>query len=159
MKRIPFTIEKFNELGGISKCKCVTRDGQPVLIYTVSRQHRLHKIAGDINSFDAGPAMGIWGVDGRFDLHNESSYDLFILDETAPKLRAWSIGEVPVGALIRHKEWAGNGYFTTILSRGSSGVSFSYNGGIWVQTREQIAEQWEHSTDGGKTWHPCGVLE
>jgi len=157
MKKIPFTIEKFNELGGIGKCKCVTRDGRSVLIYTVSRPHRF-RVAGDTDGSDPSPTT--WCADGKFVANCESSrHDLFILDETPPKLRAWSIGEVPVGALIRRNEWAGTGCCTTILSRGLSSVSISYDGGISVQAREQIAKHWEHSTDGGKTWRPCGVLE
>jgi len=60
------------------------------------------------------------------------------------KLRPWTADEVPLGAWMR--------------SRGL------YGRHLITHTQEQGDREWwlkacEHSTDGGKTWHPCGVRE
>jgi len=59
-------------------------------------------------------------------------------------LRPWTADEVPLGAWIRSKGLYGRQIIT--------------------HTAEQKDREWwlkasEHSTDGGKTWLPCGVVE
>jgi hypothetical protein len=61
-----------------------------------------------------------------------------------PVLRPWTADEVPLGAWMR--------------SRGLIGRQ------IITHTAEEEDRAWwlkasEHSTDGGKTWLPCGVVE
>lgn len=75
-----------------------------------------------------------------------------------PKLRPWKPEEVPVGALVRP--------MTCIESRCLiSGVDSSSIDIPWRNWDEKelrfssLLVGWEHSTDNGKTWHPCGVEE
>ena len=60
-------------------------------------------------------------------------------------LRPWTADEVPLGAWIRFKKAP---YDRHLLG--------------WVSCqadREMWLEEREHSTDGGVTWKPCGVVE
>lgn len=76
--------------------------------------------------------------------------------KTPQKLRPWKPDELPLGAWIRTK--------------GSSDVSIAIavrNGLLtWSDGKEcysvnptHLFNNFEHSTDQGKTWLPCGVLE
>jgi hypothetical protein len=69
------------------------------------------------------------------------------------KLRAWTADEVPLGAWIKskHDHWK-----SLILEVDKLGKICVYGGTIF---REAALENHEHSLDGGKTWHPCGVME
>ncbi len=61
------------------------------------------------------------------------------------KLRPWTSDEVPLGAWIR-----------TLINPANRWV-------ITYTANELVRSYWfsdhEHSTDGGKTWKPCGVEE
>jgi hypothetical protein len=60
-------------------------------------------------------------------------------------LRPWTADEVPLGAQMRFK--------LTPSKRHLLGcVSEQVDRELWLSQRE-------HSTDGGKTWLPCGVVE
>ena len=63
----------------------------------------------------------------------------------APVLRPWTADEVPLGAWMRSKH---NPQDRMLIH--------------WVNSQAD-RELWlgknEHSTDGGKTWLPCGVVE
>lgn len=70
------------------------------------------------------------------------------------KIRPWRTDEVPIGAILRYK---GNNHSTRTLivcnqEKGLCGYNthFAY---------DYLRDYMEHSTDGGKTWHPCGVME
>lgn len=62
-----------------------------------------------------------------------------------PSYRAWTADEVPLGAWIRETE---EGAIRRIIV---STLDESY--------RLKWLQHCEHSTDGGKTWLPCGVME
>jgi hypothetical protein len=61
-----------------------------------------------------------------------------------PTFRPWTSDEVPLGAIMRTKGLEGR----CIIIDTETSDDRSY----WLNARE-------HSTDGGKTWHPCGVME
>jgi hypothetical protein len=61
-------------------------------------------------------------------------------------LRPWTADEVPLGAQVRSKSYHPD-HRSMIIQSGNS------------MTREGWLTCYEHSTDGGKTWHPCGVME
>lgn len=72
--------------------------------------------------------------------------------------RPWRSGEVPVGALIRFK----NIHSSRVIITGvvGDGITDSSAGGFpskygFVYAMDKL----EHSTDGGKTWLPCGIVE
>ena len=61
------------------------------------------------------------------------------------KLRPWTPDEVPLGAWMRFKR---NPQDRVLLGW----VSVQSDRDLWLDERE-------YSTDGGKTWLPCGVVE
>ena len=74
---------------------------------------------------------------------NWSAYDYRI--KPTETLRPWTADEVPLGAWIRCKK--------TPHDRHLLGwVSDQTDRELWLDERE-------YSTDGGKTWLPCGVVE
>lgn len=60
-------------------------------------------------------------------------------------LRPWTADEVPLGVWIRFKKVIDD---RSILAWTSNQADRN----MWLEERE-------HSTDGGKTWLPCGVVE
>jgi hypothetical protein len=64
----------------------------------------------------------------------------------APVLRPWTADEVPLGAQVRSKSYHPD-HRSMIIQSGNS------------MTREGWLVGYEHSTDGGKTWKECGVME
>ena len=60
-------------------------------------------------------------------------------------IRPWTADEVPLGAWIRYKRAL---HDRSILAWTSNQADRD----MWLDERE-------HSTDGGKTWLPCGVVE
>ena len=60
-------------------------------------------------------------------------------------LRPWTADEVPLGAWIRNVT---NREYRWLINTSSLDHS-----------RKEWLQQCEHSTDGGVTWKPCGVVE
>jgi len=77
-----------------------------------------------------------------------------------PKLRPWKPEEVPVGMLIRNKDRLYNAR-TLILATSDRGILKFGKSSVCpdVLDFDSALANYEHSTDSGKTWHPCGVLE
>lgn len=71
----------------------------------------------------------------------------------AKKFRPWEFGEVPVGALTRHK--IDGGEVLMIVGRLSSGALIAGDHGPYPFN--DLLKMCEHSIDGGRTWIPCGV--
>jgi hypothetical protein len=71
--------------------------------------------------------------------------DTFYRIKPAAKLRPWTVDEVPLGAWMRFKR---NPQDRVLLGW----VSVQSDRDLWLDERE-------YSTDGGKTWLPCGVVE
>ena len=71
--------------------------------------------------------------------------DTFYRIKPAAKLRPWTADEVPLGAWIRYKRAL---HDRSILAWTSNQADRD----MWMDERE-------HSTDGGVTWKPCGVME
>lgn len=73
-----------------------------------------------------------------------------------PKLRPWTAEEVPLGAWVRRKGTTIPVFLMVcvgpelITTHGATDTFHKFS---------QFLEYAEHSTDGGKTWLPCGVLE
>ena len=65
--------------------------------------------------------------------------------KSTPTLRPWTADEVPLGAWMRFKR---NPQDRVLLGW----VSVQADRDLWLDERE-------YSTDGGKTWLPCGVVE
>jgi hypothetical protein len=83
-----------------------------------------------------------------------STYRIHPDDLNPPKLRPWRQEEVPVGAQIRYKNnsLAHRHLIVSSSPCGLAGHDTNWDYGL-------LFSAMEHSTDNGKTWHPCGVLE
>lgn len=62
-----------------------------------------------------------------------------------PTYRPWTADEVPLGAQARNREHPKTRW---LIDRTSS-----------EENRKDWCKNYEHSTDGGVTWKPCGVVE
>jgi hypothetical protein len=60
-------------------------------------------------------------------------------------LRPWTADKMPLGAQMRSKLDPSRRWLAC-----NTGTD---------NDRMELLETSEHSTDGGKTWHPCGVME
>jgi len=76
------------------------------------------------------------------------------------KFRPWAADEVPLGAWIRSKQGPTRGF-------GHGIIIYADDGGVpmpcgiqnsWVGFHD-LLNNFEHSTDNGKTWKPCGMEE
>ena len=89
-----------------------------------------------------GAGSGVWTSTDN-PLWNWEHYDYRI--KPTAKLRPWTADEVPLGAWMRFKR---NPEDRVLLGW----VSVQADRDLWLDERE-------YSTDGGKTWLPCGVME
>lgn len=72
-------------------------------------------------------------------------------------LRPWKPEEVPVGCLLRYKNYPETVFLC--LGYNSSKISEPiFDSGNECLTFEQALKNREHSIDKGKTWLPCGVI-
>ena len=76
-------------------------------------------------------------------LWNWEHYDYRI--KPTPVLRPWTADEVPLGMQARNSKYPKTRW---LIDRTSS-----------EENRIDWCKNYEHSTDGGKTWLPCGVVE
>ena len=72
-------------------------------------------------------------------------FDCTFRIKPTPTLRPWTADEVPLGAWMRN---APDGQYRWLISSSSLDES-----------RKAWLNDCEHSTDGGKNWLPCGVVE
>ncbi len=88
-----------------------------------------------------------------FTIDVEADFSFYRHKPAQPKLRPWRPEEVPVGALIK------NEHLTSMI------VGAHTNEDIYVGHVDHLfncrtfGSNWQHSTDHGKTWLPCGILE
>lgn len=102
-----------------------------------------------------------FGSNDTMDGFDEFEYRI----KPTPKLRAWnSASEIPIGAITRTKEDGANGIRQMILWVGmhhaclSCSKAFSKTNGYGMDVDfKGLLEIYEHSTDNGATWKPCGV--
>jgi len=69
-------------------------------------------------------------------------------------LRPWTADEVPLGCILKTKST--NSVWLLI---GRNNVGEILIAGDNYQSPEWLLREYEHSTDGGKNWLPCGVVE
>ncbi len=101
-----------------------------------------------------------WTDNGALYIGTESIDDL-VAPWEEPKLRPWTRDEFPHWCAIRRKQgdqndpWKDSIQFATTLVPEGCYIARSSAPYTW----QYLLESYEHSTDGGKTWHPCGVME
>lgn len=86
----------------------------------------------------------------------DPSYEFRV--KPTPKPRPWKPEEVPHLARIRRKSWPGIEY-STIVGIGEGSIEYTTGGGCDSVRFDSALEHFTYSTDGGKTWAPCGVME
>lgn len=98
-------------------------------------------------------------ADGNYSLI--ATIDRYRIKPTEPILRPWKPEEVPVGALIRVKvtKYLDGLHIQMILYICPCGVTLSARNGHMECEIKELASTYEHSSDHGKTWLPCGVME
>ncbi len=72
------------------------------------------------------------------------------------KWRPWTAEEVPVGAMVSHKFDTQRAERSLITHCNGSMLWTGFEPGIPREMLKAL-EKWDHSTDHGKTWLPCGV--
>jgi hypothetical protein len=75
-----------------------------------------------------------------------------------PKLRAWKPEEVPLGCWFICEK-TDMRFAAAVVSDIGVLMGSQYNGNQSWHKFEYLLASFKHSIDGGKTWHPCGVLE
>ena len=79
-----------------------------------------------------------------------------------PKLRPWKPEDVPMPCILRPMGGNSHQAMWLVLTVSSSGVATAdchVKGETRLASFEALLLHNEHSTDGGKTWKPCGVEE
>ena len=71
------------------------------------------------------------------------------------KLRPWKPEEVPVGAQVKNE--SNPSLRMLIVCAWDFGVRLIDGGSMPIMRHDQMLNGFTHSTDGGKTWDPCGV--
>lgn len=72
---------------------------------------------------------------------------------TEPKLRQWKLEEVPFSArfrIIGHEWWS---FLSGVNTDGNPVIAMTNE----PETASNLLRGWEHSTDNGVTWKPCGI--
>lgn len=92
--------------------------------------------------------------------------ELIFRVEPQVKIRPWKAEEVPVGAVMRHKDWVGSG---NLLITGVWDDCVMWmtpaNRLVELQFQKMVEDGWEYSIDpvgtpqSKRTWRPCGVVE
>lgn len=134
-----------------------TRDGRKAFVgFRIPGMNRSCPWVGRIDA-----CVYTWVENGSYRLDSESPEDL-IAEWSEPKLRPWRPEEVPVGAWYRDK---GSRNVVMIIAYTPKDafpirfVSWTNSDRISGDSPEEALEAREHSTDGGKTWLPCGMME
>lgn len=150
MKTKPFNIDEAK-----AGAKVVNKAGNPVRL-----------VCFDGESYYSGKHQQIidsmartYSADGIFN-HNDwsdGSCDLLLVSE--PKLRPWKASEVPMPAILRSSDGHIRWQILSVSSFGVATANATMCGQTSIARFEALLECNEHSTDGGKTWKPCGVEE
>jgi hypothetical protein len=71
-----------------------------------------------------------------------------------PTYRPWTADEVPLGCILKTKS---TNSVWLLIGRNNAGEILI--AGDEYRSPEWLLAEYEHSTDGGVTWKPCGVVE
>ena len=112
---------------------CNTRDAAAVMLAWAPGKEVEYKLYGDSK----------WRWSTTCPSWNWEAFE-FRIKPTA-KLRPWTADEVPVFSLMRQKAYPNHEWL--LIAVGNDDI------------RSDFLNGYEHSTDCGKTWLPCGVME
>lgn len=133
-----------------------TRDGRKAF---VGFNHSVRKSSQWVGYIDGQESLYSWSYSGLYCSDIGSDFDL-VAEWAKPKLRPWKFGEVPSGAWYARK--IAPAQLSTIRT-----LHVEDNGVLWVSlgigselfSANCLLDDYQYSTDGGKTWLPCGVTE
>lgn len=149
MKTKPFSIKEAK-----AGAKVVNRAGETIRIVCYDSKYSLQGRHQPIID-DLARTYCDDGVFNPLGIKSGQKEDLLLVSE--PKLRPWKPEEIVLPLLIRSKDHEPNCMaLITGMSLGKMKTIFSGNSFV---TCEDLFNDYEHSTDSGKTWKPCGVEE
>lgn len=128
--------------------KYKTRDGRDAVVL-MDDATGTYPLVGYVVWPDNKKEMHTWRDDGMF---NGRSGDRADLLPPPAKLRPWRPEEVPLGTWIRDRAQTFRGIlisvgkYNTVVGQAVIGIDLLF-------------DDYEHSTDNGVTWKPCGVEE
>lgn len=134
--------------------KYLTRDGRVARVICTDRKSDVQRPVVTLVDF-GNYEVNYWlKLNGRYSTESERDYDL-VADYDEPKLRPWKPEEVPALALFRYKFWQPD-CWSAIVGVNVKGIELHRS----MDTIRFVdaLDTGEHSTDGGKTWRPCGVV-
>ena len=100
------------------------------------------------------PFSDEWTTSSNPPHHNENPSRFRI--KAPQKIRPWNTTEIPLGAWLKEKGSQDTSIIVAVLDGRAVRVEWNDHCAI---TPEYLLNYFEHSTDQGKTWLPCGVLE
>lgn len=131
-----------------------TRDGRKARIICTDRKSPSFPIIALIEAGSGREQFDSFSSEGKLGT-GQCDMDLINISEE-PKWRAWKPEEVPVGAQIRFKKDAEKHKCRSLILSSEDGLIHYYDGDY---TAESALAQAEYSSDGGRTWNPCGIKE
>lgn len=118
-----------------------------------------------VQAFKAGKRIEVEGDSGKWRHVDDPSWNFGVCfyriapEPPKPKLRPWRPEEVPVGALIYFPGYYRKGVIAGIVWNALNNKTQLFCGFQCVDSDRALKDGWQHSTDGGKTWKPCGAEE
>jgi hypothetical protein len=127
-------------------------------------------------SKDARPAQLAWEegkaiqyatyTEGKWIEYNTSYQDLPAFArpnliwrvKPTPNLRPWTRAEIPVGAIMCFGDRFDNAFVIIGISGGGR-IQYMGESSVTSCDPANCIDDGKFSRDGGKTWHPCGVME
>lgn len=97
-------------------------------------------------------------VDGSYWREGQVNWEDLINEPEPPKYRAWKdYTEVPYGAMMRFKASTGSSVVPgLVIDVCNAYIKFGKGASVYIAN---ALNECEYSTDGGKTWNVCGILE
>lgn len=135
-----------------------TRDGRPAkFLHRLTGAGPRDCIATVVTNPSGVEALFLHSEDGSFIGARQSQSDIINIP-AAPKLRPWRPEEVPLNAAFKFKE---SGTITVgfNLRFERNEIQLCNDKIHQSRTFQELMDGWDHSTDGGVTWKPCGVEE
>jgi len=83
----------------------------------------------------------------------------FRIKPDAPRVRAWTMDEVPLGCWFKPKGESARYASVLVVSRGVKMGMYAPGSHDNLHSFDSLLSGFKHSIDGGLTWKECGVYE
>ena len=134
-----------------------TRDGRKARIICTDLKYDVYPICAIITMPNGNELAASFTSDGRLNANTITTHDLVNFPEK-PSYRAWTLDDdIPVPLVLRIAGWPkGNYIVANRVGLSLFGHYISLIGNKLLIT-DLLRLDCEYTTDGGKTWTPCGV--